>query len=81
MTKTSRINADVTVIWPVLESDDEYAYEHAIVVARFFGGPTITISQNGGEINVPVYALDALIAELRKARKELATQESGGAPK
>jgi hypothetical protein len=67
MTKAITIG-NVTVIWPELATDDDYEFEHAIVVtARADGG--FSIQQLGApEIEVPHYAVQALIRALRTAK-------------
>jgi hypothetical protein len=70
MTKTADMG-EVTVIWPERDSLADYEYDHAITV-RVYGSSTVEICGIRGEVGCPVYALDALIAALRAAKKTMA---------
>lgn len=67
MTTMNKISVDVVVLWPERESGDEYEFEHAIVIKKC--ADSVCISQRDSDINVPNYALDALIKTLRDMKK------------
>ena len=63
MTKSLDIG-DSTVIWPEQETDDDYHYEHAILVQRC--SDSIELTQRDQRITIPKYALRAVLAAMRE---------------
>lgn len=65
MTTTAKVGNAVRVIWPVHATDTDYEYEHAIVATVRNDG-SVGLQQEDRAIEVPWYALRALIRVLRE---------------
>jgi len=60
-------HARFAVIWPEQDDGDDYHYEHASGLRRSPDG--VSIQQRDQEITVPLYAVRALLRELRDIAK------------
>lgn len=68
-TTTTIFRSGSVVIWPDQQDGDGAGMEHALAVQPY--DDCIVIEQNGNLLNVPRYALDALIKTLREMKKAM----------
>jgi len=69
MTSTSKLPGGMMVVWPELDDDADYAFDHAIAVSPYSGSRSIALEQNGNTISIPLYALRSVLRAMRAVGK------------